>query len=1615
MKEITAPPMFPGEFRVRRAPSSSGCSAGGSGNSDISFTYNTIRDRTSATGVPANMFFSYNNTPSTANNTITIQHNDIFNFSQTGVYLPDGAGNGNNWNISDNNFYCTADMSSYQSSVPQHIAIYLKASSSHSHTIKRNSIGGQTINAGGSAWLNSNSSLDFEGIRLEIGGSTSGQETKVDSNIIKNINLTGTGLSMFMGIRVKTGLVDIGGNTIGDLSATISSPSIQVAGSGTANGSNDNVSVFAIWNYSTSASTIANNVIAGIKNTGGYSYMTGIRRGAREYGTNALNVYAGKSIITANTIANLWSETSMSNVFLNGQYVDKVWPGALTGIALRSNYGRDNRVDSNTVYGLKANATWNRWVRVNGIALNAETSADAGVVSKNRISDLENYNGGVSGTNVFTPAISGIAIGASDLTAGNSYVANGSYTLINNMIYLAPAVFNSTKPYNNPDIYGILDVTQSGNTTKYFYNSIYISGAGKSSLPGDCPVVPSYGYMRSASGNGTTQGGTVYLKNNIIINNRTGYVKHFAIGNNTSTPTTGWSGSNIDYNFFSTGNTSTVGQRISGNFQTQPSYDYTFSGWQSYFSADANSKFARTTVVSTNPSSYTNTAAVDSVNPRSGYLFEDLSDIVTAGKFMHIALTDGESSKFIDNNGTDVSSYATVDFDEEARNGTTPDIGADEIIACAQPTVTLDTIASLCYSTGTQIAYLNYTATTNSPDQYSIVWGAPAITAGFADSILVDLTATPIVITVPASAAAATYSGTLTVKNSSASCTSTNYTISLKVNSLPTITLGSNPSVCYSAGVQTADLTYSATTQSPIEFSVDWDVAAEAAGFTDVHFTSLPALQIGLSVPAGAAVATYNGTLNVRNADSCMSIGSAISVTINATPVITKYSPISFVNTVCEGSSTWFEVVAASGGPMTFNWIVSLDSGSTWSAVVNSTPYSLTSTNHNNLDSTRLSISNSTPDLSGNQYKCIVTGACSPPDTSDIGYLNVFAPPSFSSVSNDTTICLGGGADLGAAADGGGLIYHWQYYNGSTWANVNTGTPTGFTYNNSNSPNLSITTNNVTTSPGSYQFRLNATNLCNPSPGANSSAITVTVLSSTIVQWIGGISNDWHTAGNWCPGIPTASTDVTILSGRTYQPVITANAYSHHLTIANNTSVTIQPHGHLFLHGDLTVNGAYTHNAGILELTGNAPQTISPITADSVIVNNATGVTLGGNLLINSHLSLIEGVINTGMDTVVILDTLTTALDAGNDTSYIYGFLRRAVGDTGLYHFPVGYDVHYQLASVRLHNNTGRDSVGINELTAYFNPFSSNVGCSDIAPGNGLMINGTLVENLLNGGFWTIHPDTVDYSLLSYDITLRERAYTNAPTDPNRVGVVKRGECSDAWTAPGTHVNSTQAIINHPTIPARNTVVAAQSALSHFSDFGMGFGGVPLPVELIYLEAEAMDNSYIQVRWATAVEINNYGFDVERSTDGASWTKVSFVNGHNNSTIQQTYQYDDREVVSNVRYYYRLKQMDYNGDFKHTDMVTAILTSTTTFEVLDLVPNPTASHTTLQILSSKDQEITVDIYNIVGQKVLSRHHQIVKGQNNNIDFQLSILASGTYSVMVSSANEVYVKKLVITR
>jgi len=185
-------------------------------------------------------------------------------------------------------------------------------------------------------------------------------------------------------------------------------------------------------------------------------------------------------------------------------------------------------------------------------------------------------------------------------------------------------------------------------------------------------------------------------------------------------------------------------------------------------------------------------------------------------------------------------------------------------------------------------------------------------------------------------------------------------------------------------------------------------------------------------------------------------------------------------------------------------------------------------------------------------------------------------------------------------------------------------------------------------------------------------------------------------------------------------------------------------------------------------------------------------------------------------------------------------------------------------------------------------------------------------------------------------------------------------------------------------------------------DFAIAGGSTTsLPVKLLSLTAIPIENKFIRINWSTALEINNDKFIVERSTDAVIFKPIGEVSGNGTKTTPTTYSFNDYEVVAGITYYYRLRQIDYDGTDDLSQIVSALAASQETPEVR-LYPNPNQGTFTL-VTSENSGTTTVHMVNTIGQRVYEEHFPDQPETTRRI---ISVdVPSGTYTVIITSERD----------
>ena len=121
---------------------------------------------------------------------------------------------------------------------------------------------------------------------------------------------------------------------------------------------------------------------------------------------------------------------------------------------------------------------------------------------------------------------------------------------------------------------------------------------------------------------------------------------------------------------------------------------------------------------------------------------------------------------------------------------------------------------------------------------------------------------------------------------------------------------------------------------------------------------------------------------------------------------------------------------------------------------------------------------------------------------------------------------------------------------------------------------------------------------------------------------------------------------------------------------------------------------------------------------------------------------------------------------------------------------------------------------------------------------------------------------------------------------------------------------------------------------------------IVVPVELTTFSGTYLNGS-VNLQWITATELNNFGFEIEKRDESSGFEKIGFVDGNGTTTNRVTYNFIDKNLSSN-RYYYRLKQLDFDGSFEYSPVVEVDVQQLTDFKLFQNYPNPFNPNTNIK-------------------------------------------------------------------
>jgi photosystem II stability/assembly factor-like uncharacterized protein len=197
-----------------------------------------------------------------------------------------------------------------------------------------------------------------------------------------------------------------------------------------------------------------------------------------------------------------------------------------------------------------------------------------------------------------------------------------------------------------------------------------------------------------------------------------------------------------------------------------------------------------------------------------------------------------------------------------------------------------------------------------------------------------------------------------------------------------------------------------------------------------------------------------------------------------------------------------------------------------------------------------------------------------------------------------------------------------------------------------------------------------------------------------------------------------------------------------------------------------------------------------------------------------------------------------------------------------------------------------------------------------------------------------------------------------------------------------------------------------------------------VPVELNSFSAYVTGNN-VSLKWSTATETNNSGFQVERRSPSPTpsfregtfdnWENIGFVDGHGTSTEQQSYLFND-DNLSAGKYMYRIKQIDFDGSFEYYELASEVtVEAPNTFSLSQNYPNPFNPTTLIQFSIPVKGNVTLKVYDIIGNEVATLVNENKEAGVSEVRFNGEGLSSGLYLYQLKSSTFIKTMKMTLIK
>ncbi|HWA05517.1 MAG TPA: T9SS type A sorting domain-containing protein [Ignavibacteria bacterium] len=198
------------------------------------------------------------------------------------------------------------------------------------------------------------------------------------------------------------------------------------------------------------------------------------------------------------------------------------------------------------------------------------------------------------------------------------------------------------------------------------------------------------------------------------------------------------------------------------------------------------------------------------------------------------------------------------------------------------------------------------------------------------------------------------------------------------------------------------------------------------------------------------------------------------------------------------------------------------------------------------------------------------------------------------------------------------------------------------------------------------------------------------------------------------------------------------------------------------------------------------------------------------------------------------------------------------------------------------------------------------------------------------------------------------------------------------------------------------------------------YSDAALPVTMTDFSA-TVNRRNVCLSWQTSNEINNSGFELQRisvkSGSSSAWEKIAFITGHGNTNIPSQYTFSDINLNAG-NYNYRLKQIDYNGNFEYFQLNAPreiVIGAPQEFELSQNYPNPSNPTCVINYSVPSDGYVKITVYDIQGKVCAILIDEQITAGYHSVRFDGTLLASGIYFYRIQAESFTETKKMILIK